>query len=99
MLVSEATTRLPSWAMHSYALVVVEHLKPSRQVFILPVIAYASFTKIILNSVALLDTYAAPAYITVNPVPHHEAPLRALRTKESLSSVCFLGSHIQSAIN
>jgi hypothetical protein len=70
VLVSEATTWLPSWAMHSYALVVVEHLKPS--------------------SVALLDTYAAPAYITVNPVPHHEAPLRALRTKGSLSSSCGL---------
>jgi hypothetical protein len=35
-------------------------------------------------SMALLDTYAIPAYITANPVPFHEAPIRYLRTKGSL---------------
>jgi len=67
VLVSEVTIRLPSWAMHSYAQVVIDHLKPS--------------------SVALLDTYATPAYISAHALPHHEAPLRLLRTKGKLSSI------------
>jgi len=35
----------------------------------------------VLFSIALLDSYATPAYITANPVPFHEAPIRYLRTK------------------
>jgi hypothetical protein len=30
VLVSEATTRLPTWAMHGYAQAVLDHLKPSQ---------------------------------------------------------------------
>jgi hypothetical protein len=65
VLISEVTTRLPSWAMHRYAEVVIQQLKPP--------------------SVALLDTYAVPAYISAEPVPYHEAPARQLRTKGSCS--------------
>jgi hypothetical protein len=41
----------------------------------------------VLFSIALLDSYATPAYITANPVPFHEAPIRYLRTKGLLPLV------------
>ncbi|KAG5645964.1 hypothetical protein DXG03_004756 [Asterophora parasitica] len=67
IIISEALTRLPPWAMHPYASTILDSLKPSK--------------------VSLLDTYAAPSYITEDPVPLHDAPLRYLATASVVPAV------------
>ncbi|KZP27712.1 hypothetical protein FIBSPDRAFT_780625 [Athelia psychrophila] len=64
IVVSEATTRLPVWAMHTFAEAIIEALGPS--------------------SVALLDEYAAPAYINAAPISFYDAPIRYLCIKGSI---------------
>ncbi|TDL20528.1 hypothetical protein BD410DRAFT_790749 [Rickenella mellea] len=67
VIVSEVTTRLPTWAMHPYANAILGKFKPAR--------------------VAILDTYATSTYITSQPQPHYEAPLRYLHIGSSSPSL------------
>ena len=53
-----------------------------------PHISKLGRTIISLFSLALLDTYATPAYISADPVPFYGAPIRYLRTKGFISVVC-----------
>lgn len=76
---------MPVWAMCPYAQGVFDALKPSRYVYV-PYLVHGKANDYI--SVALLDTYAVPAYISANPIAFHEAPIRYLRTKGNLSQVC-----------
>ncbi|KAJ3569154.1 hypothetical protein NP233_g5245 [Leucocoprinus birnbaumii] len=60
VVVSEALSRLPVWAMHAYAKAIDDTLKP--------------------KTVALLDEYSVPGYISNRPIPLPDAPIRYLST-------------------
>ncbi|KXN82920.1 hypothetical protein AN958_02003 [Leucoagaricus sp. SymC.cos] len=77
VIISEALSRLPVWAMNQYAQAIIDTLKPT---------TYARFkrhTRIIADkvcSIALLDEYSAPSYISKKPIPFPDAPIRYLST-------------------
>jgi hypothetical protein len=72
VLVSEATIRLPIWAMQTYAQVILKSMSPLR---------YKNLTCLVLAhlqfySLALMDVYPVPGYIASEPTD--QAPLRYL---------------------
>ncbi|KAF5354103.1 hypothetical protein D9756_007272 [Leucocoprinus leucothites] len=60
VVISEALSRLPVWAMHTYAKAIIDTLKPT--------------------TLALLDEYSVPGYISNKPIPLPDAPIRYLST-------------------
>lgn len=77
IIVSEGLSRLPVWAMHPYAQTIIDNLKPTRYSFLLFTL---QLLLILFSSVALLDEYSVPSYITSAPVPATDAPIRYLST-------------------
>lgn len=96
VVVSEALSRLPVWAMDPYAQTIIDSLKPTR---------YSPLFRITLVltllSVALLDEYAVPTYVSSSPVSVTDAPIRFLSTTNfdsvrmspSIISYLFLTRH------
>lgn len=81
VIVSEVTTRLPVWAMHQYASAILDALQPTKYV-VLILFARCDLidSRCMTARTSLLDSYPVPSYITAEPVPYHEAPIRYLAT-------------------